>query len=594
MQYTRFMMIIDPNIYEIYFKEPSSPIHKQYIALRSFFADGLSAEQVAGISGYSVSTVYSLVRDFKDKLSNESEDPFFKETKSGRKPISRNNEVVDMVINLRKKYFSVPDIQTTLDALGFGLSSYAIEKIIIDAGFARLPRRDKQFRNETLSLNNPKLSAPIAARLCFKTEEFSTQLAGLLCILPYIIKYGIDKAIQQSPYPETKDIDRLSSILSFVALKLSSVKRYSADDAWCMDRGMGLFAGLNVLPKNAWFSSYSSRVTRDMNLTFLKNLHSIWVNNGLLSDTVNLDFTAIPYWGDDEPFENNWSGKRNKALAAIQAVLAQDPENGLLCYGDTTIRHNNQDNVVLEFLDFYHTDKRINNRLKYLVFDSKFTSYKNLSKLNEKGIKFITIRRRSKSIIEHINTIDSSYWKKITVGKANGRSRTVTVCDEVDSIKDYDGTVRQVYIKDNGKTQPAIMITNDFNISLKQLVRKYSRRWLVETDISEHIDFFHLNRNSSGIVIKVDFDLTMTILTHNLYRLFCKNMEGYENCEAQTIFDKFLSNPGHVTIEDGNISIKLKKKRTLPALLENMNTFNGLTCSWLNSFRINFLADSAS
>ena len=54
-----------------------------------------------------------------------------------------------------------------------------------------------------------------------------------------------------------------------------------------MDRGLGLFAGLNVLPKAAWLSSYSHRVTRSMNLEFLKRIHRCWVDNRLLSDTAN-------------------------------------------------------------------------------------------------------------------------------------------------------------------------------------------------------------------------------------------------------------------------------------------------------------------
>jgi hypothetical protein len=140
-------------------------------------------------------------------------------------------------------------------------------------------------------------------------------VAGLFIFLPVIRHYGIDKAIENSSYPFTKDISRISSILCFLALKLSNVKRYSKYDLWCMDRGIGLFAGLNVLPKTAWFSSYSSRITSEMNLSFLKSLHNIWVENGLLSDTVNLDFTTIPYWGDASHPENNRSGKRNKALS---------------------------------------------------------------------------------------------------------------------------------------------------------------------------------------------------------------------------------------------------------------------------------------
>jgi hypothetical protein len=357
---------------------------------------------------------------------------------------------------------------------------------------------------------------------------------------------------------------------------------------------MGLFAGLNVLPKTAWFSSYSSAITRDMNISFLKSLQSIWAKSGLLSDTVNLDFTTIPYWGDDDPFENNWSGKRGKALASIQALLAQDPENGIICYGDTTVRHDRQDDAVLEFLDFYHSNKRADQQLKYLVFDSKFTTYGNLSKLDKDGIKFITIRRRSKNIVNHINSIDNSKWKRIKVQKSNGKGRQVTVFEEYDTLKDYGGVIRQVFIKDNGKTKPAIIMTNDFEISLEDLVRKYSRRWLVETEIAEQVDFFHLNRNSSWIVVKVDFDLTMTILAHNLYRLFSQDLPGYSHCNAQTIFDKFVSAPGRVCIDDKTVSVWLKRKRSLPMLLESMSEFKELSYHWLEDRNIVYHADSTT
>ena len=292
--------------------------------------------------------------------------------------------------------------------------------------------------------------------------------------------------------------------------------------------------------------------------------------------------------------ENNWSGKRNKALASIQAVLAQDPESGILCYGDTTIRHLWEKNVVLEFLDFYQSGANQNQSLKYLVFDSKFTVYQNLGVINAKGVKFITIRRKSKALLDRIQNIDSAKWRKIRIQKNNGKFRSLLVYEESISIKEYNGDVRHVYIKDKGKVNPAIMITNDFQISLENLVRKYARRWLVETDISEHIDFFHLNRNSSGIVIKVDFDLTMSILAHNLYKLFCRDFDGYSHCEAQAVFDKFISAPGHIQVDNGSISVRIKKKRTLPILLENMRLFSKTRYSWLFDSVVNFSADSTT
>ena len=59
------------------------------------------------------------------------------------------------------------------------------------------------------------------------------------------------------------------------------------------------------------------------------------------------------------------------------------------------------------------------------------------------------------------------------------------------------------------------------------IVRKYAKRWLVEKVISEQIEFFHLNKVSSSMVIKVDFEITMSILSQNIYRLFAFDLERY-------------------------------------------------------------------
>jgi len=55
--------------------------------------------------------------------------------------------------------------------------------------------------------------------LDYSPETFSAQNAlGILCLLPYIQNYGIDRIIEEADYPETNSITRVSSIMSFVAL----------------------------------------------------------------------------------------------------------------------------------------------------------------------------------------------------------------------------------------------------------------------------------------------------------------------------------------------------------------------------------------
>ena len=429
-------------------------------------------------------------------------------------------------------------------------------------------------------MEQPKIKAEESYMIDFAPEDFNTNSAGILTFAPYIEQYGIANAISNSLYPETNSIDKMSSILSFVALKLSNIRRYSTDDLWCMDRGLGLFAKLNVLPKTTWYSSYSHRVTKDMNRHFLKSLHRIWKNNGLLTDTVNLDFVTIPYWGDNSHFENNWSGKRGKALSSILTVLAQEPDTGIIDYGDCDILHKNEHAVVLEFLDFYRRDN--NNKkeeLKYLIFDSKFTNYQNMKKLDESGVKFITIRRRGKKIVNELQNISSKEWKTIRVMNANKKGRTIKVYEQEVLLKGYNDKIRQISITGHGKIKPAIIITNDFELSLSEIIRKYSRRWIIEKGIAEQIDFFHLNRLSSSMVIKVDFDLTMTILAHNLYRLFAMDLDRYSHLNNQRLFEKFISNSGEIKITEDKIEVKLKKKRDLPKVLEVMKKYSNLKLS---------------
>lgn len=576
-----------------FFAVPASTAQKKYEALRAFFYEKLTAEEVAARFGYKLSAFYSLTRDFRDFVKDTGkEDMFFITKKPGRKEKDIEGNITALIVNLRKKYLSVPDIKAITDSRGHKISERYIHTILQKEGFDRLPRRAKQDRN--IRNTSDTIAAPETAALCYESEKFSTlNSIGILCLLPYIKQCGIDRAIEKSRYPETKSITRLSSILSFLALKLSNIRRYSADDLWCMDRGLGLFAGLNVLPKTAWFSSYSSRITREMNLSFLKELHNIWRERGLLSDTVNLDFTTIPYWGDDSHLENNWSGKRHTAMASMLSVLAQDPDTGIIAYSETGIRHDEQDKVALEFLDFYRT-KGKTDALKYLVFDSKFTAYENLRKLEDAQIKFITIRRRGKNIVDSLEQLPKTAWKKIRVMNADGKGRELKVYEEEVYIKDYGKPIRQIAITGHGKLKPALIITNDTEIDIASLIRKYSRRWLIEKGISEQIEFFHLNRVSSSMVIKVDFDLTMTVLAHNLYRLLAMDLPGYSHNTSETLFEKFLCNSGEIEITNDEIQVRMKKKRNLPALLSEMEKFSDIRIPWMHNNKLVFSGASST
>jgi hypothetical protein len=576
-----------------YFLKPITIAQKQYEALRLYYVEKKPAKEVAQRFGYTYRGFTTIVSQFRSDFKNGmAPELFFTDKKRGRKRPEHIEHSHDMIVELRKTNHSVDEIKTILDSKGYKMCAKTIYNILKEEGFTRLPRRTKA---DKMQLQSPQIPAEKSQTLEFtEAEEFKSESAGILCLLPYIEKYGIREIIEESDYPSTSSISRLSSILSFVALKATNVRRYTSDNLWCMDRGPGLFARLNVLPKAAWFTSYSHRVTSETNRKFLMNLSKKWISMGLTGNTSNLDFTTIPYWGDGEHLENNWSGKRGKALSSMLAVLAHDPDSGIIDYGDVNVMHKDESAVVLEFLDFYRTAAGVKDNLKYLVFDSKFTNYQNLSILNSKKIKFVTIRRRGKNIVERLEKSPKSSWKTIRVEASGNKKRTLNVLDEEIELNGYDGKVRQVSITGHGKIKPAIIITNDFIISTDCLIRKYAKRWLIEKEISEQISFYHLNNVSSSMVIKVDFDLTMSILTHNLFRLLAMDLQRFENISDQTLYEKFLLNSADIIIENKIITVKYKKKRNLPLIIETMKKNEEISYSWLDDNKICFEGASYS
>jgi len=386
--------------------------------------------------------------------------------------------------------------------------------------------------------------------------------------LPLIEQLGIVRAIRDAGFARTSVLSDVASVMSFLALKLLGNERLSHDSAYNLDRGLGLFAELNVLPKSGTLSSYSYRIERASNRKLLAGLSRVFKDDEVEQGDFNLDFKAIPHWGDKSVLENNWVGARSRGMKSILALLVEDPATGLLSYSDAEIRHRNESGAVLEFVDFWKQGR--GTPPKMLIFDSRFTTYQNLNKLDksEEKIKFLTLRRRGKNLVKNANAIPDDKWQMVEVEGEKRKRRQLRVHDGRCSLRHYEGEVRQVILTGHGRRTPAFLITNDFDIALSQLIRKYARRWLVEQEIAEQVAFFHINQPSSSIVVKVDFDLTISLLAHNLFRVLTSQLPGFERCTVPTISRDFIHNGARVQIEDRRVTVHLKKKTHLPILFE--------------------------
>lgn len=556
--------------------------------MRALCVEKMRAKDVAERFGYSLFSINAMKRDFMKAIKSRKIDSehFFVIRSAGRNPDINKAKLKNRIIQLRKQNYSILDIKSVFHSEGNMVSHDYINRVLESEGFARLPKRTQIERKlQSSKIIKAPRSSPIDWDIDKGQLFHSERGIGILPFLPVLARLGVDKWIGFAGYPETSELSRVQSVLSFIALKLAGHNRYSQDDLWAMDRAFGLFSELNVLPKDGTLSTYSYRTNRHMNRRFLKAMFQKLKQLRLLSGQINLDFSAIPHWGDASVLEKNWSGEYGKRLKSILSLLCQDADTGIFCYSDAEVKRQKEAGCALEFVDFWKENGR---KPSCLIFDSKFTTYENLEKLDKDKIKFITLRRRSKKLLSQLQDIPAEQWQYIKVEGPSRKHMKLKIHESAIILDKTTCYFRQIIVSGNGHEKEAFIITNDRDRTAAQIVRQYGKRWNVEKGISEQIEFFHLNKLSSSIVVKVDFDLTMTIAAHNFYRIIARELTGFENETSASLNSKFFNNGGRFKIEDDSIIVEMKKKRHLQILMESLLKYRNVKIPWLENRKLFF------
>ena len=171
---------------KLFFEMPKSVAHKQYEALRMYYLEGAPAHEVAERFGYTYRAFTSLVTSFRRKNIMDPKDSiFFIENSPGRKISPETNEAKTVIIEMRKKYYSVPEIKVALDGLGISLSEKNIYNIVAAEGFSRLPRRSKLAKQQ---LDKIQVEAEKSVPLSFNPETFKSSNAGILIPNPDFLR----------------------------------------------------------------------------------------------------------------------------------------------------------------------------------------------------------------------------------------------------------------------------------------------------------------------------------------------------------------------------------------------------------------------
>jgi hypothetical protein len=407
--------------------------------------------------------------------------------------------------------------------------------------------------------------------------------------MPMLARLPFAKIISETGFPGTKMIPADHAVRSILALKLFGNARHTHVMSDVFDEGLGLFAGLNIIPKTSFLSQYSCRVEPQTHPLLLRSWFDAIKDLGYEHGTsFDLDFHTIPSHGEDPMLQKHYLSRRSRQQKGILAFVANDTHNRAFCYVNADLRKETQNDEILRFIEFW---KQKSGRLpEELVFDSTFATYAMMNELNRMGIKFITLRRRSQKLMDEINATPSSAWQRIQLENVARAYRTPRILENKITVKDYEGLLRQFAVRDLGHEQPTILITNYMRKAPRNLIGRYAQRMLIENNIADAVDFFHMDALSSTVALKVNFDLTATVLASTLYRLFASRIgNGYQTAKFARIFRDFISASAHIDIDETRITVRFQKRAHNPMLINAGFDKEEIRIPWLQNKRLSFL-----
>jgi len=563
-----------------FFEQPGTPSQRQYEALRAYFLEGLPSAEVARRFGYTAAAFRMLCYEFRRGQLPD----FFTMRRPGPREQPKKGKVRDQVVALRKRNYSIYDISRVLKEEGTPLGATAVREILLEEGFAALPRR---LDEERLAAVGPTKEAVADVReLSLSPREFTTRVGGLFLFIPDLVRLDTEALAVNANLPGSRMIPAEHALRASLALKLWSIERKSHIMALVADEGLGLFCGLNAMPKRSFLSEYSSRITPQKVSKLLAAWHDALAGEAILNgESINLDFHSVPYFGEHPLVESHYLSKRSRRQPSILTFLAQDADSQVFCYSNADIRKGEEPEEIFRFITFW--TRQHGKAPQYLVFDSKLTTYEGLDRLDEAGIIFITLRRRSPALLKEIAELPPSAWRTVTLDVPHRKYKTPRVYEQKACPRQR--AFRQFFITDLGHDEPTILLTNDKRATAGQLITRYAKRMLIENALSDAVRFFHIDALSSSVGMKVDFDMALLVLASGLYRLMAKRMQGYHDAQARQIFRDLIDMSADVAITEREVTVRFHRRAHLPIVLASDLFKKSTPVPWWDGLPLRFV-----
>ena len=386
-----------------------------------------------------------------------------------------------------------------------------------------------------------------------------------MLLLPALVALDLPAAVAGAGFPGTREVPALSSVLSLLALKSIGRRRVSHVDDVCLDPALATFAGLESLPKASSLGSYSYRLTRAHDQALLAGLARSMTETGQTRGAdFDLDFHAIMHFGDDVALETHYVPRRSQRTEAVLSFFVHDSETRNLLYANATCTKADQAGQVIAFAR--HWQDATGHPPSLLVFDSKVTTGAGLAELDAAGLRFITLRARNAKLTDRTagaarQSVDADHARPARRPQQAASARAGRHRPRLPGAATSDRGPRT-------RARPPDPDPHQRPREPAETDRRPVRQTDADRATPRRADpqLPPRRAQSPPSRLNVDLDTTLTVWAAAAYDHLRQRLPGYEQMTPDTIWRRFISTSGQITIEPDHVTCRLNSRTYSPIM----------------------------
>lgn len=238
----------------------------------------------------------------------------------------------------------------------------------------------------------------------------------------------------------------------------------------------------------------------------------------------SLDFHPIPFRGNATGLDQPSLPRRGKAGTSVRSCCAPEHESRVVCSANAHLTRRDQAGEALQVVELWQ--ELTGGKPQWLSFDAKAVPSPERSPLHQRGLWFVTIRRRGAALLRRRSALPASQGRPAVIDTAHRRPHRLRYLEETVPLPGDKGSLRHLAVTGRGRAQPTLCLSNHAQESARALMVRYASRHRVEAGRGSSVHFLHLDCLASEGRRNGELDTTMTGLAQGCYRWRAKQLRG--------------------------------------------------------------------